>query len=213
MAEKYYPPTFKADAFHCPHCGVYSHQSWAEGAKHDSHWNRLTFRKTLRVSTCQRCKDYSLWVENNMIYPINTIAPLPEENMPDDVEADFLEARNVVNSSPRAAAALLRLGIQKLMVHLEEDGKNINDNIGNLVKKGLPVGVQQALDTVRVVGNNAVHPGELDLKDDIDTTLTLFKLVNMIVRVMISQPEEIKAIYGTIPKRAQDAIKKRDKTP
>jgi hypothetical protein len=42
--------------------------------------------------------------------------------------------------------------------------------IGNLVKKGLPPMTQESLDCVRVIGNNAVHPGELDLKYDIETT-------------------------------------------
>lgn len=210
MANKYFPPTHGADAFHCPHCGVYCHQFWSEGAKFDGSWNKVKGSKKLTISLCQRCRDYALWVEEKMIYPINAGAPLPEEDMPEDVKTDFLEARNVVNSSPRSSAALLRLGIQKLMVHLGEDGENINANIGSLVKKGLSVGIQQALDAVRVIGNNAVHPGELDLKDDVDTALALFDLVNIIVGVMITQPKQIQTIYDKIPKGAQEAIKKRD---
>jgi len=52
------------------------------------------------------------------------------------------------------------------MVDLGESGKDINADIGNLVKKGLSPLVQKALDTVRVVGNECVHPGTMDLKDD-----------------------------------------------
>ena len=48
-----------------------------------------------------------------------------------------------------------------------EKGKDINTDIGNLVKKGLPIKVQESLDILRVIGNEAVHPGQLDLKDDI----------------------------------------------
>ena len=52
------------------------------------------------------------------------------------------------------------------MVHLELKGKNIDDDIGALVKRGLDARIQKALDVVRVVGNNAVHPGQIDLRDD-----------------------------------------------
>jgi len=210
MATRYHPPTFESDAFDCPHCGVYSHQTWYAGAKYGYSYSSLKRGKHLKISVCTRCNDYALWADKKMIYPIETGAPAPEDAMPKDVKDDFLEASNIVYSSPRSAAALLRLGIQKLMINLGEDGQNINNNIGNLVKKGLPETVQQALDAVRVIGNNAVHPGELNLKDDVETALALFDLVNLIVRIMISQPKQVKKLYYKIPKGAQEAIKKRD---
>jgi hypothetical protein len=130
--------------------------------------------------------------------------------MPTNVKEDFIEARNIVNASPRAATALLRLALQKLMVHLGESGKNINDDIANLVKKGLSPTIQKALDAVRVVGNNAVHPGELDLKDDNETAVALFGLVNLIVNARITQPKEVDELYSKIPTGAKEAIEKRD---
>jgi hypothetical protein len=145
-----------------------------------------------------------------IIYPISSIAPLPSEDMPPDVKVDYIEARNVVNNSPRGASALLRLALQKLMPHLGEKGSNLDTDIGNLVKKGLPVTIQQALDCVRVIGNNAVHPGELDLKDDIETSSALFGLLNTIIEMMITKPKEISALYEKIPKGAKEAIIKRD---
>jgi hypothetical protein len=38
--------------------------------------------------------------------------------------------------------------------------------------------VQQSLDIVRVIGNDAVHPGQIDLTDDIETATKLFVLIN-----------------------------------
>jgi hypothetical protein len=66
------------------------------------------------------------------------------------------------------------------------------------------------LDVVRVIGNNAVHPGELDIKDNREVVGQLFQLVNMIVDTMISQPKSIEALYSDLGEKARSAIEKRD---
>ena len=68
---------------------------------------------------------------------------------------------------------------------LGQPGENLNSDIANLVKDGLPVKIQKALDVVRVTGNEAVHPGVLDLKDDTKTAQQLFKLINFIAEKMV----------------------------
>ncbi|MFD2538446.1 DUF4145 domain-containing protein [Sphingobacterium chuzhouense] len=147
-----------------------------------------------------------------MIYPFSGVAPLPNMDMPEDIIEDFQEARNIVELSPRGAVALLRLIIQKLCIHLGEKGDNINSDISNLVKKGLPEKMQKALDSVRVVGNNAVHPGKIDLKDDRETAYKLFHFVNIIAELLISQPKQIDEFYNfKIPEKSREAIKERDK--
>ncbi len=166
----------------------------------------------LTVTYCRRCDKYVLWIEDRMVYPSHRLAPLPLTDMPDDVQGDYLEAREVVNASPRAAGALLRLALQKLMVHLGQPGRDLNKDIGRLVKKGLPQRIQQALDAVRVIGNNAVHPGELDLRDDTETALAMFELLNMIVTVMITQPKQVEAVYSKLPGAAREAIERRDQS-
>jgi len=141
MKEKYIAPSFGMDAFHCPHCEVYAAQYWYEGAKGKyvvGHSEYSGFLANLKVSVCARCGKYALWINEKMIYPMPSVAPLPVEDMPENVKEDYLEARNVVSFSPRAAAALLRLALQKLMVSLGETGKDLNDDIANLVKKGCP---------------------------------------------------------------------------
>ena len=60
---------------------------------------------------------------------------------------------------------------------LGEKGKKIDDDIASLVRKGLEPDIQQALDVVRVTGNNAVHPGQIILEDDKATAVALFELV------------------------------------
>lgn len=118
----------------------------------------------------------------------------------------------ILDLSPRGAAALLRLGIQKLCQHLGETGENLYHDIAALVKKGLDVRVQRALDVVRVIGNNAVHPGHIDLRDDRATAEKLFGLVNLIAERMISQPKHVQELYESLPEGARKAIEKRDGT-
>lgn len=207
MASKYEAPGFKADAFNCPYCGAYAHQEWHNLGYHMKNWISLGF-----AGQCSRCRKHAIWYEEIMIYPISSTAPLPVENMPEDVKKDFEEARNVVSVSPRSAAALLRLALEKLAKHLKAEGKDLNERIGHLVNNGLPRKIQQALDSVRVIGNNAVHPGQIDLRDDQDTAISLFALMNIIVEVMITQEKEIEEIYEKIPESTKKAISKRDST-
>jgi hypothetical protein len=134
----------------------------------------------------------------------------PHKDLPEDCAVDYREARDIFTKSPRAAAALLRLCIQKLMAQLGEKGQKINDDIKSLVSKGLPVAVQQSLDYCRVVGNNAVHPGEIDLNDSPEVAQHLFAMINFIVEDRISRPKEINALYLRLPEAAREAIEKRD---
>jgi hypothetical protein len=95
-------------------------------------------------------------------------------------------------------------------VELGQKGKNINDDIAALVKLGLPLKIQQALDVVRVVGNESVHPGELNVKDDQETVQALFELINLICEDRLSEPRRIDHLYRTLPKAKLDQIANRD---
>ncbi len=162
------------------------------------------------MSVCANCHGIAHWRHGIMIWPRQVAAELPHEDMPSDCVADFEEARNISIVSPRGAAALLRLVVQKLMPHLGEQGENLNDDISSLVSKGLPVPVQKALDACRVIGNNAVHPGEMALDDSPDIALELFRIVNFIVDDRIRRPKEIEALYDKLPPGARASIAKRD---
>lgn len=166
--------------------------------------------KNLFVSKCYSCDEHTLWIADNIIYPASTSVIEPSADMPQSLISDFREAAAILDRSPRGAAALLRLCIQKLMVELSEKGKNVDHDIGALVKKGLDPKIQKALDVVRVIGNNAVHPGQIDLKDDKSIAFTLFNLVNLIVESMISTPKHIDSLYSQLPEGVLKAIEKRD---
>ncbi|HTG24218.1 MAG TPA: DUF4145 domain-containing protein, partial [Reyranella sp.] len=149
----------------------------------------------LSVSHCFNCSDVALWIDDRLMWPRRGEAPLPNLDLPDELRADYDEASTILDLSPRGTAALLRLTIQKLCMHLGEKGKNLDDDIASLVGKGLDARVQKALDVVRVIGNNSVHPGQIDLRDDRATAEKLFGLVNLIADIMITQPKHIDEMF------------------
>ncbi len=164
----------------------------------------------VHVSECYSCGKFAIWHHDVIIYPPQRYEVEPNADLPDNVRKDFDEARAILNLSPRGASALLRLCVQKLCIHLGKPGKNIDADIASLVVDGLDVRVQQALDIVRVIGNESVHPGQMDLADDRDTAATLFGLVNRIAFDTITHPKELAALYGKLPASKREAIAKRD---
>ncbi len=201
----YTAPRHGSDGFNCPHCNAFAEQTWSILT---TNLNRAV--PGLEVANCRRCPDFSLWYKERMIYPAMITAPLPNPDLPQDVKDDYEEARSINSQSPRGAAALLRLAIQKLVRVLDGDGTDLNAAIAKLVEQGLSPKVQKALDVVRVIGNNAVHPGQIDVKDDPETVESLFRLLNIIAETMISQPGEIDQLYTSLPEEQRQAIERRD---
>ena len=203
---KYYPPIFNEEQFHCIHCGVFAKQRWQ--------WLLYSSlaRSNFKYAHCEHCNHQSFWYGDRMIVPSEAPVPPHHSDLPETCISEYEEARDIVARSPRAAAALLRLCVQKLMPELGEQGKNINDDIGSLVKKGLPIEVQQALDYCRVVGNNGVHPGEIELTDNPEIAYSLFEMLNFIVEDRISRPKKVEGLYKILPEGALTAVKKRDAT-
>ncbi len=205
---KYIQPEVFKESFTCPHCGVLAKQDWDARSFQFQNYGDDNMNK-LRTATCQHCKNTSVWILDKMFYPETGSAPFPNSEMPESVKKLYIEAASIMNKSPKGAAALLRLSIQLLCKELGESGKNINSDIKELVKKGLPVIVQQSLDIVRVTGNDAVHPGQIDT-DDINIVNKLFDLVNVIIEYMIALPKKVSGLYETLPDEKKKGINKRD---
>ena len=162
-------PEYERTSFHCPHCNVYARQNWHKISRYDHntlmketqyylkhHGSNglinflIIMHKNLSVessnlSFCDHCNKYSIWVNQKMIYPHLSTAPLPTTEMPKSVKELYDEARAISNQSPRGACALLRLAIQFLVKELGENEEKLNIAIKNLVQKGLSKKIQQAL--------------------------------------------------------------------
>lgn len=198
MKQLYVAPEYKKSAFNCPFCNAYANFEWE------------LISDYIQMAPCTHCNEEVISYDEKIVFPKVNLAEMPNDDLTEDIKKDYIEAMNVVNDSPRSACALLRLAIEKICKQLGENGKSINDDIGNLVKKGLPLQIQQSLDIVRVVGNKAVHPGEMNIDDTPKIALAMFKLVNFIADKMITEPKELDNLYSGLPEKDLDRISKRD---
>lgn len=193
----------------------YQQEAIAKFIEHAEHANNKHMPafvpEKFSVATCQSCHEFTLWVDKSMVYPRASAIAGPNEDMDENVQTLYLEAATIVNDSPRGAAALLRLALQLLLIQLGKSGKNINNDIKELVSDGLSVKIQQALDVLRVVGNNAVHPGQIDMTDGKDIALKLFHILNFIAEETITKPKDLGLLYvSVVPEEAQEHINTRD---
>lgn len=189
--------------FECPHCEVRSVHLWSLP------------RSGLYTSRCVACGGETVWWETGdrwyMLFPSRTPVPRPSGDLPTDVQADYEEAAEILSRSPRGAAALLRLALQKLCAHLGRSEDRLGDAIRGLVADGANIGVQQAMDIVRITGNSAVHPGELRPEDDdADLVAGVFDLINLISRDLITRPRDLQAMYERLPESQRKRIQDRD---
>jgi hypothetical protein len=174
----------------------------------------------LHVSRCYNCKGFTVWVRDRLVFPIKGNEPLDiieadfrqveedvqelEDNVPESdehVEAsveeveeaseDFEEAAAILNKSPRGAAALIRICIQNMMPLMKETGKNLDENISSLVRKGLEVEIQQAMDVLQVIRRNPGQESDVDLRDETAiATRMLESLKEILERRMLKNREE-----------------------
>jgi Domain of unknown function (DUF4145) len=214
----YKPPQFKSTEFNCPLCNVYSEQRWRDSTcVLNGSGLIVNYDRTLEnvwFAICSHCKKYTVWIDGKMIHPQVDGSPPPHHDMPSDVKENYVEARRIVSLSPRSAAALLRISVEELVYDILgiEKGKDLNESIGILVKKGLPIRMQQSLDYLRVTGNSAVHPLGLIDTDDYNTTISLFELINLVVDVMITSRTKVKSYYDSLPQNIRDKIDERNGT-
>jgi len=216
------------EAFTCYHCGGFASHNWTWSLKHDTFPipNSLFDVDVVISATCAACKHTSIWLKNltpyidayehlnheTLLYPFVTPnVDSPNSDLPTEIIKIYNEASKVLPDSPRASAALSRLAIQHLVDFLLPNEKgDLNNKIGVLVRTGLSPMIQQALDTVRVIGNNAVHPGIIEIEDNYDLAKNLLDLINVIANQLITLPKQIDELYSTLPDNSLKGIENRD---
>lgn len=162
------------------------------------------------VTTCFACGRHTYWLGDRLAWPVARRGAPAVEAMPADVRELYDEARDVANRSPRAAATLLRVALERLVNDLVEGSQNLNDKIGQLVQLGLSPRVQRAMDTMRVFGNGGAHAHALDLGDTAERADALFRLINIIVQQVIVDTAAVDDLYEQLPPSKHEQIERRD---
>ena len=164
----------------------------------------------LAVSKCRHCYKLSIWIEESLVYPAQITVEDPNDDMPDEVKKLYRESSQVLSISPRAAAALLRLGLQILLGAVGGDGKNINDDIKKIVALGVEPETQRALDILRVFGNSGAHPGEIKLDEDPGLVHKMYGLMNYVTDRLITQKNQINELFEDLLEGIKNQIESRD---
>ena len=217
--QNFTPPEYLSDGFDCPHCGIYSLQTWIPEGRNISVTGHLGNKNHIEgslsiledFSACQcfRCKKICLWMNEKLIYPDLVSVKPPNQDLPEDIKKLYEEAASILHKSPRAATAVLRVALEKLCQEKGKQNLSLNENIALLIKnKEIPEILEKAMNTIRVFGNNAAHPGKInfDGMDSPDVARKLFKIINIIADRWITDEREVHELYEeTVPESEKSA--------
>ena len=203
-----YTPCFEAESMFCPHCHVLTTMEWMKIHCEITDDHPVSFFS----ASCFACKQSSIWTKafcsEKMIYPSTSNAPNAAIDMPFDVYPLYEEARLVYTHSPRAAAALLRVCLEKLCNHIAGTENTIASNLKRLANlpNPLPPRLLQMAQFIRVIGNEAAHPGVIDFEENSDTVNALFEFINLLVENQITFPQKVDSLFQSQPDSIQKKI-------
>ena len=156
---------------------------------------------------------------DKMVYPPATHGAAPSPDIPESAKELYLEAGNVLSGSARAAAALLRMCTEDIIKHLttkQDKQKTLRERaslyhriefLREHDKLWPGEEIDDALDVLRVIGNDAVHsPEPREIRGDDDSQQvaeSLFMLVDMITEQLITRRRKARSLKQLIEKKAK----------
>lgn len=145
MPDDYVAPRFQLDAFHCPFCSTLAEQRWSPVYRQEEGGDPAEVADA-HLSTCSHCGETALWWAGELVAPP---APPPAQEVPSYVITDLLKTSVRDEPSPRAALALLRLALQRLLPHLDKHSGRLPQDVERLLRVGLVPMVETTLEHVR----------------------------------------------------------------
>jgi hypothetical protein len=139
----------------------------------------------LHISNCHGCNGFSLWVGGLLVFPTSV------DKTTELVEEDVEEAAAILNEFPRGATALMRVCIQKLVPLLQDNGKELDQRLSSLVRKGLEMEMQQSMEVLQVLRSDSTRLSPLESQADKEIALRfLDSLQTILERRMPHNSEE-----------------------
>jgi len=161
----------------CPHCNVGIKVDWDNTTAYVDHDN-YAFGTEVTTAMCPDCgklivklvyghvvhpDDYSASINQvvweKIVYPSFSVRSV-ENEVPENYKSDFLEATAILNTSPKASAALSRRMLQNILEkEFNITKRSLADEIDEFIHmQGIPSHLAGAIDAIRNIGNFAAHP-------------------------------------------------------
>lgn len=227
------PPTVEAPAFRCARCGAYAQQTWhlASISATNAFGNfgqpvtdepfdpedfepRNEDYQPWRISVCGACQRPSLWVDQDLAFPISAVQGLePHNDLPADAKKLLTEGISCLPHSRRASAALSRAALESfLRDYLGNDAKDLQ--LQGMVSKlsgTVTPALWQLLTVLRHVGNRSLHhngnqDGAVALYlDETDASVAhaLIETLNRLTEELVTYPKKASDLYRALPEEVQ----------
>ncbi len=162
--------------------------------------------KTAVITQCCSCGELVFWENEEIQYPVRS-GIAPAKDMPEDAKEVFNEAQAIIGLSPRAACALLRVCLEKIVdcygenEHVEGFKKS-----DKLYKKIETIGISPAFQRIckacRIAGNEHAHSGEIDLsgEDSFEIAEAMSRMINSLVNTWIAPIRESEEVLRKLGK-------------
>lgn len=166
---------------------------------------------TLRITECPQCHTISVTLIGRKpfffySYPPSGTILLPDY-IPQAIQADYMEAKSIMQTSPKASATLARRCLQG-MIHdfwnIHE--KNLNAEISRL-KSYVPATQWLAIDGLRKIGNIGAHmESDIDRIIDVDPheAQQLLKLIELLLEKWYIARHDEESLLTEISEIAQE---------
>lgn len=149
------------------------------------------YSEILLLQVCENCKKLNIreTKSEKLIYPRKPDIDSPNKDMPGHIKEIYKEASLIYNDSLRAALALLRLGVELLCDEVGYSNGNLYNRIERLAEDGvIDDEIKDIAHGVRGLGNNAIHPKQIDETATEEEVKIVFDLLNMITEELITKP-------------------------